>query len=455
MVYMPTLSFTVGPEGVVRIHDAVLCLAKFSDTVGLEARSDGVGLIFSALNSSRSASASFSLDKDAFFQTFQFNPGTSIGRIPENDDSNFTCQLYNKALLSVFRGRLDVPREREASIERCEVTIQDRPDKTECRLVVKMICGHGVKKTYRLTYESSEVVYAVFDQSISKNHWSIDAHVLKSFGEYFGFKTEQLDIYYEADRVTFTSYTEKIVDGSEILRQPLQTSITLDRLDFDNFMVEEKLHIGITVRDFKAIVTHGETFKTSVTACYSYPSRPMQLSYNAHGMKCEFTLMTIGEYRGGSVTPVPSVPRNASAGSLVRPEPSKPFQQPESQQRQDSMAPPLQPASRSFGRESASQRHPRPSPPPPRASIDHQSLFIPEDDDESRWGEKTYDDDEDQLGWGASADNDSYATSLHGNSASRVITARSRLTDNYDDADRRVPPTQSISQIQGIFDNGF
>ncbi len=36
------LSFSVNLEGVVRIHDAVQCLAKFSDTVSLEARSDCV-----------------------------------------------------------------------------------------------------------------------------------------------------------------------------------------------------------------------------------------------------------------------------------------------------------------------------------------------------------------------------------------------------------------------------
>ena len=40
---MPTLVFTLVPEGVVRIHDAMLCLAKFSDTIGLEARRDQVG----------------------------------------------------------------------------------------------------------------------------------------------------------------------------------------------------------------------------------------------------------------------------------------------------------------------------------------------------------------------------------------------------------------------------
>ena len=41
-VEMHTLKFTLGPQGVVRIHDAVLCLAKFSEIVSLEARSDKV-----------------------------------------------------------------------------------------------------------------------------------------------------------------------------------------------------------------------------------------------------------------------------------------------------------------------------------------------------------------------------------------------------------------------------
>ena len=40
---MPILRFTLNLEGVVRIHDAVLCLAKFSEIVSLEARKDRVG----------------------------------------------------------------------------------------------------------------------------------------------------------------------------------------------------------------------------------------------------------------------------------------------------------------------------------------------------------------------------------------------------------------------------
>ena len=56
-------------------------------------------------------------------------------------------------------------------------------------------------------------MHALFDRNASKNRWSISADVLRSFGEHFGPKTEQLDIFSENGRAMFTSYTEKIMDG--------------------------------------------------------------------------------------------------------------------------------------------------------------------------------------------------------------------------------------------------
>ena len=115
-------------------------------------------------------------------------------------------------------------------MERCECYIQDQPDKTECRLIVKMVCRHGlcaisfgckgksdlvqgVIKTYKLTYESVEVMHALFNKNAAKNTWKIGAGTLRSFVEYFGANTEQLDISSENGRATFTSYTEKVTNG--------------------------------------------------------------------------------------------------------------------------------------------------------------------------------------------------------------------------------------------------
>lgn len=179
--------------------------------------------------------------------------------------------------------------------------------------------------------------------------------------------------------------------------------MTIENLDFEAFTVEEQLHVGISNKDFKAIVSHAETLRTSITAMYSFPTRPMQLSYHDHGMQCEFTLMTIGEYRGGSVTPAPAA-RQASGAPVQRPVSHQPIAQASGQLKADAMPPPSQPASRSFTREPQSQRTQRPSPPPPKASLDHESLFLPTDEDEDRvWGERNYDDDQDTLGWDASA----------------------------------------------------
>lgn len=73
--------------------------------------------------------------------------------------------------------------------------------------------SQGVIKTYKLTYESIEVMHAVFNKDAARNKWTIGANVLRSFIEYFGATTEQLDIYSENGRAIFTSYTEKVMDG--------------------------------------------------------------------------------------------------------------------------------------------------------------------------------------------------------------------------------------------------
>ena len=170
-------------------------------------------------------------------------------------------------------------------------------------------------------------------------------------------------------------------------------------------MVEENLHVGINVKDFKAITNHAETLKTSITALYSFPSRPMQLSYHEHGMRCDFTLMTIGDYWEDSIPSGPGPSRRDAAAPPLKP----PFRQQSAlssvEHNKTTMQPPTQSASRSLFKEPlAIPPTRRPSPPPPKASLDPESLFLSHYDDEDRqWGERSYEEEEDTVGWSATA----------------------------------------------------
>ncbi|KAL9632020.1 MAG: hypothetical protein Q9204_003972 [Flavoplaca sp. TL-2023a] len=336
-------------------------------------------------------------------------------------------------------------------------------------IVVKLTHLPGVTKTYKLNYESTDIKHALFNRNIAKNKWRIGASVLRSFLEYFGTATELLDIYTEDGRVAFTSYTEKVMH--EILKHPLETSVALDTLDFDEFSVEEKMHIAINVKDFRAIVHYAETLKTNVEAYYSFPTRPMQLNCNENGVDCEFTLMTIGEYQGSSMTPAPISVRGSSATPTANRVSRQTSLQPTQgnttravdKQLKETMPPPSQPASRSFTRgpqqqpgpgsfrpDPLSQRASRPSPPPPKASLDPESLFLPAGDDDRQWDETNYEDEEDTLGWDASGSHDA-STVQKLQSAPDGSSRYESLPAWPEDSDRRIAPTQRLAEINTLF----
>jgi len=72
-------------------------------------------------------------------------------------------------------------------------------------------------KTYRLTYESVEVMHALFDRSAATQGWRISSRVLREYIEFFGPKTEQLDLLAQDGKARFTSFTEKVQDGKGTL----------------------------------------------------------------------------------------------------------------------------------------------------------------------------------------------------------------------------------------------
>jgi cell cycle checkpoint control protein RAD9A len=179
----------------------------------------------------------------------------------------------------------------------------------------------------------------------------------------------------------------------EVLKQPLHTTIAVDTLEFGEFSVEEKLHIIISVKDFKSIIAHASTINTTVKALYSHPSSPMQLTYSDDGVLSEFILMTTGESRG-----VSAAPTNASRANSKRPASRPPLEAtPGSKRANSEMRPPSTSAAPSNSREAARSKVSRPSPPPPQPSIQTEALFFPEADDDRRWDPVNFDEEEDEM----------------------------------------------------------
>ncbi|KAN0076474.1 Rad9 domain containing protein [Elaphomyces granulatus] len=438
---MATLSFSLNPSALTRFHGALNCLAKFSDSVSIEAEYDQLRL--SALNSTKTAYSSFLFDANKFFSRFSFSIRRGDPRNPSSD--RFSCQIYLKALLSVFKGRAVDSRDKDTAIERCEVDLIDTPDQAECRLVIKMLCGKGVIKSYRLTYESVVIQHAIFDKARSRNQWKIESKFLREIIEHFSHSAEQLDIYPDGSKAVFTSFTTKVTDGREVLKQPVHTSVTIDKRDFEDFLVEENLHVAINVKDFKAIIIHAESTKAAITARYTRPCRPLQLAYESEGMVCEFTLMTRGEQDEESGDGSPP-----AAQSSARP-PPRPVQISNTPTTERVPSLPSRSA-RSSAKPPAEKSGPSDSLLKSSAYMDFDSLFVPVDDDR-QWGEPNYEDDtEDKLGWDASADlgesNINFERGKTGDES--VPVTEQRQEHGRVEDEQAIPPTQRMSQIRGL-----
>jgi cell cycle checkpoint control protein RAD9A len=211
--------------------------------------------------------------------------------------------------------------------------------------------------------------------------------------------------------------------------------------------MQQDVHIVISVKDFKAVVTHAETLRGSLSAYFSHPGRPLQFAYQNFGMTCEFTLMTTSDWRAASSTPT-SNPKFTSNRSLSRQPSVTPY--PPLSRSMTEMMPPPRPT---LGKApSVGESHPKVPAIETQDTqdADPESLFIPGGDDADQvWQEPDYDQDdgEEMLGWDAS--NEHPSASFHqtfrdgGESVKPQHTRRSIPQPSQEGLE----PTQRLSQV--------
>ncbi|UZP39636.1 hypothetical protein NXS19_007452 [Fusarium pseudograminearum] len=405
---MPLLSFTLSEEGVAAFRDALICLNKFSDDVSLEARKDS--FVLTTLNTSKSAYASVKFATTKFFSRYHFQGSRQFR-------DRFHCTLYIRALVSLFRSRTAADSQRDAEkqtlIDRCDIAIEDG-EGVQSRFIARLIFRNGLTSTHRLPFEVAVPVHAKFNKQEAPHHWTISSRTLRQLMDHFGPGIEFLDINTDGDHVNFTCFSEKTVSEDAVLKKPLQTSIAVEAEEFDDIDVEDKLHIVISVKDFRAIIQHAGIIGNDVSARYSVPTQPIQLSYTGDAMSCEFLVMTVGE-RGtntGQRTKKgrKNVPQNAGPrleATTRRPSiPPAESQQPQppahplpSMPQHNQSTPQMSAARASASRVGVFDLRPSQKPAPP-ATNQSESLFV----EDEGWEPINYDDEElmednSKLGW--------------------------------------------------------
>jgi len=209
-----------------------------------------------------------------------------------------------------------------------------------------------------------------------------------------------------------------------VLKKPLQTSIAVEVDEFDDIDVEDKLHIVISVKDFRAIINHAGNTGTDLSARYSLPARPIQLTYASDAIACEFLIMTVGERgtntgqrtkkgRKSGNAQQSTGPRLEAASRRTSVAPNDAQTQTREQQKTQQMPPPVsranavpQPTPQPSARASASRIGAfdlRPTQQAPPATNQSESLFV---EDEGWEPVHDPDDEEDdaRLEWDHSAD---------------------------------------------------
>lgn len=457
---MALVNFTLSEDGVGAFNDALVCIHKFSDDVSLEIKKDK--LVLTALNLTKSAYVSFTFAANRFFSRFNFEGNTQ-------NRERFFCSIYIKALLSVFRTRTggDPTRDRDnvTTIERCDVAIDDGPGK-KSRFIAKIFCRNGITATHRLSFEAKAPVHAKFDKTEANNHWTINSRTLRSLMEHFGPGIDLLDINTDGENVVnFTCFTEKqvSVNNEAVLKKPLHTSIAVEMDEFDDIEVADKLHIIISVRDFRAILQHANWTSGDLNAAYSRPGRPMKISYGRDGIVCEFVLMTVdeksttvqkkGQSKAASKASRPSLnaaPKTPAAGANNDSRQATPAPPREQQEQQARMPPP---ARRSTAPRS-SQFDIRAPLVQPQSTLKSESLFLPQPDDDEMWAPVNPEDDEEgehpRLEWDASNEPNPSTMRISDHSGN---TQSNPPNDSGGPLPPFVEPTQRVSDVRkfGLF----
>ncbi|ORY81538.1 Rad9-domain-containing protein [Protomyces lactucae-debilis] len=295
------------PGAFLRDFSRVLtCFSKVSDEVTFEAQPGK--LLITAINTAKSSFLLATLNATVF-DKFEYVAPPASAFHGHQKDRPLYCSLQIRALLSIFRSRAFDARpdaNRDASVERCELKLlHPSEDKTQCAFLVRLVCKHGVRKTFKLQYEPVRSEHATCDRHTLFNRLKIPSVSLKEVVDHFAPRAEEVTLGLVDGNLQITSFTEGVVAKSnvqQILKQPVSTTVMMDAAELDEADADEDVRITFGLREFKACCVLSEQLGLQLRLAFETPGKPLLVECGSGGLTFELLVATTQDIPGGTLT---------------------------------------------------------------------------------------------------------------------------------------------------------
>jgi cell cycle checkpoint control protein RAD9A len=124
---------------------------------------------------------------------------------------------------------------------------------------------------------TQEVFHAGMDKSLSQNVIRCQARMFKQYLEHMSAKAEEFSFTFKEDHVQLCSFTTGVHYDQEILRHPLQTTVAMNRDEFECIRVSLGANISVRMKELRTFISMADSMgpTTTIEANFYRPGWPL------------------------------------------------------------------------------------------------------------------------------------------------------------------------------------
>ncbi|XP_053328930.1 cell cycle checkpoint control protein RAD9B [Spea bombifrons] len=274
------------PGGHVKVFGkAIHSLSRIGDELWFDPLEKGLAL--RVVNAARSAYACVLLSS-FFFHDYH------IASIQEQGQGNvilqLRCKLSIKAVLPVFRSLIML----ERNVEKCSIYTNF----TNCRLVFRLFCKHGITKTHKLYYEDCEPLEAAFSANACPNVLKMHSRIFSDAIIHFPTCQDEVTLTITPLKVTLKSFNEE----AEGFPKRMHTEIHLGRDEFLYFKAGVDSEVTFCLKELRGCLAFAETISACISVHFGQPGKPIAFSIDDMMFEANFILATLDQSESGTST---------------------------------------------------------------------------------------------------------------------------------------------------------